>query len=102
VHEHSDRCLYVLEGEGEFHASPQDWRAFDGEGVESTTVRAGDVVVFNRGVLHTFSAPRRDLVLVSYHSPALALDDPRQFTLPPHRRLLPETPWRQATSISGF
>lgn len=85
VHEHSDRCLYVLEGEGEFHASPQDWRTFDGEGVEITTVRPGDVVVFNRGVLHTFSAARRDLVLISYHSPALAFDDPRQFSLPPVR-----------------
>jgi mannose-6-phosphate isomerase-like protein (cupin superfamily) len=82
VHEHSDRCLYVLEGEGLFHASPGDWRTFDGTGIESVAVRAGDVVVFNRGVLHTFSAPRRELVLVSYHSPALAFDDVRQFTVP--------------------
>lgn len=82
VHEHSDRCLYVLEGEGLFHASPCDWRTFDGSGMESVPVRAGDVVVFNRGVLHTFSAPRRELVLVSYHSPVLAFDDPRQFTVP--------------------
>ncbi len=82
VHEHSDRCLYVLEGEGLFHASPCDWRVFDGTGIESVPVRAGDVVVFNRGVLHTFSAPLRELVLVSYHSPALAFDDPRQFTVP--------------------
>lgn len=82
VHEHSDRCLYVLEGEGTFHASRCDWRTFDGTGIESVQVRAGDVVVFNRGVLHTFSAPRRELVLISYHSPALAFDDPRQFTLP--------------------
>ncbi len=81
VHEHSDRCLYVLEGEGSFHASPCDWRAFDGTGMESVPVRAGDVVVFNRGVLHTFSASQRELVLVSYHSPALALDDPNQYTL---------------------
>ena len=82
VHEHSDRCLYVLEGEGLFHASPCDWRTFGGSGMKSVPVRAGDVVVFNRGVLHTFSAPRRDLVLVSYHSPALSFDDPRQYTLP--------------------
>ena len=82
VHEHSDRCLFVLEGEGTFHASPSDWRSFDGTGIESLPVRAGDVVVFNRGVLHTFSAPRRELVLASYHSPALAFDDPRQFTVP--------------------
>lgn len=85
VHEHSDRCLFVLEGEGSFHASPCDWRSFDGTGIESVPVRAGDVVVFNRGVLHTFSAPRRELVLVSYHSPVLAFDDPKQFTMPIHR-----------------
>lgn len=82
VHEHSDRCVYVLEGEGLFHASPCDWRAFDRTGIESVPARAGDVVVFNRGVLHTFSAPRRELVRVSYYSPANAFDDPRQFTLP--------------------
>lgn len=82
VHEHSDRSLFVLEGEGTFHASPCDWRSFDGTGIESVPVRAGDVVVFNRGVLHTFSAPKRELVLISYHSPALAFDDPRQFTVP--------------------
>ncbi len=82
VHEHSDRCLYVLEGEGLFHASPCDWRSFDGSGMKSVPVRAGDVVVFNRGVLHTFSSPKRELVLVSYHSPVLAFDDPRQFTVP--------------------
>jgi mannose-6-phosphate isomerase-like protein (cupin superfamily) len=64
IHEHSDRCLFVLEGEGLFHASPCDWRSFDGTGIASVPVRAGDVVVFNRGVLHTFSALRRELVLV--------------------------------------
>lgn len=93
VHEHSDRCLYVLDGEGEFHTSPQNWRAFDGEGVESTTVRPGDVVVFNRGVLHTFSAPRHDLMLVSYHSPALEFDDPGQFTIPKAERTPARTPF---------
>lgn len=85
VHEHSDRCLYVLEGEGNFHASQCDWRSFDGTGIESVPVRAGDVVVFNRGVLHTFSAPRRELVLISYHSPVLAFGNPGQYTLPKHR-----------------
>lgn len=94
VHEHSDRCLYVLEGEGLFHASPCDWRAFDGTGIESVPVRSGDVVVFNRGVLHTFSAPHRELVLVSYHSPALAFDDPRQFTVPDVR-------WTSLTSVDA-
>jgi mannose-6-phosphate isomerase-like protein (cupin superfamily) len=85
VHEHSDRCLFVLEGEGWFHASACNWRQFDGTGVGSVPVRPGDVVVFNRGVLHTFSAPARELVLISYHSPVLAFDDPRQYTLPERR-----------------
>lgn len=99
VHEYSDRCLYVLEGEGLFHANPCDWRTFHGTGIESVPVRAGDVVVFNRGVLHTFSAPRRELVLVSYHSPVLPFDDPRQFTVP-RTQWVPARQDREVPSVS--
>lgn len=82
VHEHSDRFIAVLAGEGRFWWSEQPWRHFDGADIRSTPVRTGDVLVFTRNLLHTFSAPQRDLLLLSYHSPEIPFDDPRQFTLP--------------------
>ena len=82
VHEHSDRFIAVLEGEGRFWWSEEPWRRFSGAGIASTRVRPGDVLVFTRNLLHTFSAPEEDLVLLSYHSPEIPFDDPRQYTLP--------------------
>ncbi len=82
VHEHSDRFIAVLEGEGRFWWSEEPWRQFSGRGIQSTRVRAGDVLVFTRNLLHTFSAPAEDLVLLSYHAPEIPFDDPRQYTLP--------------------
>lgn len=85
VHEHSDRFIAVLEGEGRFWWSEEPWRSFSGAGIASTRVRPGDVLVFTRNLLHTFSAPEEDLVLLSYHSPEIPFDDPRQYTLPEFR-----------------
>ncbi|MCC6357362.1 MAG: cupin domain-containing protein [Phycisphaerales bacterium] len=82
VHEHSDRFIAVLEGEGRFWWSAEPWRRFTGADIQFTPVRAGDVLVFTRNLLHTFSAPDQDLVLLSYHSPEIPFDDPRQYTLP--------------------
>ncbi|GMU82494.1 MAG: cupin domain-containing protein [Phycisphaerales bacterium] len=82
VHEHSDRFIAVLEGEGRFWWSEEPWRHFEGARTQSTSVRAGDVLVFTRDLLHTFSAPTEDLVLLSYHSPEIPFEDPRQYTLP--------------------
>jgi len=82
VHEHSDRFIAVLAGEGRFWWSEKPWRQFDGTGIRSTPVRTGDVLVFTRNLLHTFSAPESDLLLLSYHSPEIPFDDPRQYTLP--------------------
>lgn len=85
VHEHSDRFIAVLEGEGRFWWSEEPWRRFSGSGIASTRVRPGDVLVFTRNLLHTFSAPADDLVLLSYHSPEIPFDDPQQYTLPEFR-----------------
>lgn len=82
VHEHSDRFIAVLEGEGRFWWSERPWREFRGEDIHSTPVHTGDVLVFTRNLLHTFSAPDHDLVLLSYHSPEISFNDPRQYTLP--------------------
>ena len=77
-HEHSDRVIFVAEGAGIFDV------ASDGQSTDrviSTEVAAGDALVFARGTVHTFKVPSTDLVLLSYHSPFIALDDARQYTV---------------------
>lgn len=85
VHEHSDRVIVVLRGSGWFHYSQQSPASFDGTGISSINVEPGMVLVFTRGLLHTFSSPDEPLYLLSYHAPFIALDDARQFTIPPVR-----------------
>lgn len=82
VHEHSDRFIVVLDGEGFFHQSGETLEGFTGREVSEIHVRPGDVLMFTRGLVHTFSAPDATLVLLSYHRPLIELDDPRQYTLP--------------------
>lgn len=85
AHEFSDRFIAVLRGAGRFWWSEQTLGQFDACQIESVAVTAGDVLVFTRNLLHTFSAPREELVLLSYHSPEIPFDDPRQYTLPATR-----------------
>ncbi|TWT44363.1 Cupin domain protein [Phycisphaerae bacterium RAS1] len=85
VHEHSDRFIAVLRGAGRFWWSEQTLDQFDARQIESVSVVAGDVLVFTRNLLHTFSAPDEELVLLSYHSPEIPFDDPRQYTIPATR-----------------
>ncbi len=82
LHEHSDRFIVVEDGEGIYHYAPGTIDSFDGTGVISVPVRPGDVILFLRNVLHTFSAAARPLRLLSYHAPQIDFDDPRQYTLP--------------------
>lgn len=82
AHEHSDRFIIVLEGEGIFYLSPQPLDVFVGQDVRSIRVRQGDALMFTRGLMHTFGAWSEPLVLLSYHSPVIGFDDPRQYTLP--------------------
>lgn len=82
VHEFSDRFIVVLDGEGFFHVSSETLDEFSGRAIRSIPVAAGDALAFTRGLLHTFSAPDRMLVLLSYHAPLVELGDPRQYTLP--------------------
>ena len=77
-HDHSDRVVLVAEGAGIFEV------AADGQSkhrVISTEVEAGDALVFSRGTVHSFKAPSTDLVLLSYHSPFIALEDHRHYTV---------------------
>lgn len=95
VHEFSDRIILVCSGLGLFHYRPA------GSGVRelrSVVVEPGDVIAFSRSLLHTFTAPISDLVLLSFHSPFFALDDPRQFTLP-RSVLSGNVSWRPADLV---
>lgn len=79
-HEYSDRVIVVLEGSGEFFVS-QDITCESTATAKPMSVGAGDVIAFNRGVVHTFRTSETALVLLSYHSPFIALNDPRQYTV---------------------
>lgn len=81
AHEHSDRFIAVQSGSGAFWWSEETFSTFAGMNVHSVPVKSGDVLVFTRGLLHTFSAPDEDLLLLSYHSPEIPFDDPRQYTI---------------------
>lgn len=82
THEGSARFIIVLEGRGFYHASDEPLDRFTGTQVRTIAVRERDAVLFTGGVVHTFSAFDSPLVLLSYHSPFIPLDDPRQYTLP--------------------
>lgn len=85
VHQHSDRFIAVLRGAGRFWWSEQTLDQFDARQIESVAVAEGDVLVFTRNLLHTFSAPDEELVLLSYHSPEIPFEDRRQYTIPATR-----------------
>lgn len=89
AHLNSARVIFVAEGRGFFHVSDQTVEGFEGSDVRPVPVRSRDVLVFHAGIMHTFSAPDEDLVLLSFHAPFINLDDPRQYTLP-------ECVWRPA------
>jgi len=82
VHEQSDRYIIVLRGAGAFHYTDEQLSAFTGSNIKSRPVQAGDVLIFTRGLIHTFAAPDDELLLLSYHSPLIPLEDVAQFTLP--------------------
>ncbi len=78
VHELSDRFIAIAAGFGLFHYMPEGASCNE---LRSVVVQAGDVVVLTRGLVHTFTAPVADLVLLSYHAPYFEFEDPRQFTI---------------------
>lgn len=84
-HEHSDRCIIVLNGRGFFHVSREPVEGFTGTGVRTIAARERDVFVFRRGTVHTFSTCEEPMELLSCHLPFIPLDDPRQYTLPQTR-----------------
>lgn len=85
THDYSDRFIVVGSGSGNFWWSDDSSNSFQGRRIESRPVRPGDVLIFTRGLLHTFSSPEEELLLLSFHSPEIAFTDPRQYTLPTFR-----------------
>lgn len=82
THDYSDRFIVVAAGSGRFWWSDEQSGEFRGSTIDSIPVQPGDVLIFTRGLLHTFSAPEEELLLLSFHSPEIAFTDPRQYTLP--------------------
>ncbi len=54
----------------------------NGKDVIQEPLEAGSVICFTRGQLHTFSAPRTEMHMLSLHYPFIELDDEEQWTLP--------------------
>lgn len=81
VHENSDRCILVLQGRGLFHLSNATLDTFSGRDIRTVSVQPGQVLVFTRGLLHTFSTNHEPLVLLSYHAPLIPFNDPLQYTV---------------------
>jgi hypothetical protein len=78
VHPRSDRFIYAIGGRGFFHAA-KDSRHLTA-GIRHTAVRDRDVLMFRRGVAHTFSTADHTLTLLSYHRPFIPLDHDDQYT----------------------
>ncbi len=75
-HEYSDRVIYVIEGWGIFEFRSEHNSKYE---VRRITVEEGHILAFTRGLMHTFWTLESKMVLLSFHSPFIELDDPRQF-----------------------
>jgi mannose-6-phosphate isomerase-like protein (cupin superfamily) len=82
THENSHRLIYVLEGRGFFHVSPESPSEFTGDQITHVPVRSRDVLLFRQGTMHTFSTEAEALSLLSYHAPFVSLEDSDQYTVP--------------------
>lgn len=101
IHEFSERFIYVLDGRGLYHVSPDPLHELAPERVRNVPVRARDVLMFSRGTVHTFSTTDEALTLLSYHQPFIPLESERQYRVsnPP---LLPRDLLPAATSRVSF
>ena len=81
IHEDSDRFIYIIEGRGFYHCSPDPLEAGKSRQLRHIAVRDRDVVMFRRGTVHTFSTAEHPLTVLSYHRPYVSLADERQYTL---------------------
>lgn len=79
THELSERFICVLEGRGLYHVAPDPLKSVAIERVRHVPVRSRDVLMFTRGVVHTFSTDTEPLTLLSYHRPYIPLEDQGQY-----------------------
>lgn len=77
VHPVSDRVITVLEGSGWFIARRP------GGAIVKIALGLSDRVWMPRGVLHTFLAGSKGLLVESLHNPFIELNDPRVLVYPP-------------------
>ena len=84
------KCRFIIVdgGVGVFHYSPTAEQPVE---LRSVIVQTGNVVAFAPGLIHTFTAPLVDLILLSYHAPFIDLGDSRQLTI---RNVVGSGPYR--------
>ena len=101
THTRSDRFIVVLKGRGFFHISGQPIGTFDGSDVRTIAAREGDVFLFTRDVVHTFSTAEHSMTLLSCHLPYIPLDDQEQYALPETRWIARDHLGRTALRITA-
>jgi quercetin dioxygenase-like cupin family protein len=75
IHPLSDRILVILKGAGYGHYSNQGLDKLEAGNIHSIPVKAGTVIFFNRGLVHTFSTGPQPLTTLTYHHPFIEFED---------------------------
>ena len=73
-HDFSNRVIIALSGSGTYHYRSES-------NLNAIEVKPGRVLAFSQGLEHTFRTDADDLLLLSYHTPFIPLDDPRQYRI---------------------
>lgn len=76
-HDFSDRVVFVAEGSGTFEFVNESL----GSDLTTLEVGYGDALIFAKGTVHSFRTATSNLTLISYHSPFIDLDSPRQYSV---------------------
>lgn len=79
THRYSDRLIVILAGQGKMYYSRSASSQFSENDFEAREISTGDVIVFMRGTIHTFTTDHSALQMLSYHAPFIPLEDSKQY-----------------------
>ena len=79
IHRYSDRLILILGGKGTMHYMSDASDTFIERDFSAREISTGDLIVFMRGAIHTFSTDQESLHMLSYHDPFVPLDDSTQY-----------------------
>jgi len=79
VHRNSDRVIMLFQGEGSFYYNFDKFEDHQNLHMQKLKLQQGDILCFPKDFVHSFSSEDSDMELLSYHSPFVELDDPKQY-----------------------